>query len=115
MIPDLTSEPETYAEDDSRSIEWSASPPPRPPLQTENSGASFQSEPDVDEEEMDKEDMVAEEDDYARFMAQIKHRDLNEVRTEIDDEIRILHSQAKVSLRDSEEITQAMVSQIQVC
>lgn len=63
---------------------------------------------------MAREDMVAEEDDYARFMAQIKNRDLNEVRTEIDDEIRVLNSQNKVAMRDSDEITQAMIAQIQV-
>jgi DNA excision repair protein ERCC-5 len=114
--------------DDSRSIEWSESPPPtrppgkqpkhthRPALQTTTSASTLVSEPEPDEDEgdMNKQDMVDEEDDYARFMAQIKNRDLNEVRGEIDDEIRVLNSENKVAMRDSDEITQAMVAQIQV-
>jgi DNA excision repair protein ERCC-5 len=72
------------------------------------------SEPrDDDDDEMAPADMVNEEDDYARFLAQIKNRDLNEVREEIDDEIRVLNNQAKAAIRDSDEITQSMVSQIQ--
>ena len=105
-------------EEESRSIEWSRSASPaalsRPPLHTEQSGETIPSEVEDEDVDMDREDMVAEEDDYARFMAQIKNRDLNEVRTEIDDEIRVLHSQNKVAMRDSDEITQAMVGQIQV-
>ncbi|KAK4685349.1 DNA excision repair protein ERCC-5, partial [Tremellales sp. Uapishka_1] len=111
-----TASPEPESDhDDSRSIEWSKSPSPkpsRPPLAAEISTTSIQTEGENDDD-MDREDMVAEEDDYARFMAQIKNRDLNEVRTEIDDEIRILNNQNKVALRDSDEITQAMVAQIQ--
>ena len=105
--------------DDSRSIEWSRSPSPasRPPLQPEISTTSIQSEPEPEVDEDDgmrhAEDVVAEEDDYARFMAQIKNRDLNEVRTEIDDEIRILNSANKVAMRDSDEITASMIAQIQ--
>lgn len=102
-------------------LEWSRSPSPihrrRPPLAAEISVDSVQSEVEneveEDEGEMAPDDMVAEEDDYARFMAQIKNRDLNEVRTEIDDEIRVLNSANKVAMRDSDEITQAMIAQIQ--
>ncbi|ORY21108.1 hypothetical protein BCR39DRAFT_554229 [Naematelia encephala] len=103
--------------DDSRSIEWSRSPSPRavgrPPLQLEKSASSIPSEVEDDDVDMAPADMVEETDDYARFIASIKNRDLNEVRTEIDDEIRILNNQTKVALRDSDEITQAMVAQIQ--
>ena len=125
-------------EDDSRSIEWSRSPSPpparshhsatpssapqRPPLQPNQSVQSVDSTgsavaPDFDEGEdvdMNANDMVEEQDDYARFLANIKNRDLNEVRGEIDDEIRILNGQNKVAMRDSDEITLAMVAQIQV-
>lgn len=108
----------TEDEEDSCSIAWSRSPSSaalsRPPLQTEQSGEAIPSEVEDEEADMAREDMVAEEDDYARFMAQIKNRDLNEVRTEIDDEIRVLNSQNKVAMRDSDEITQAMIAQIQV-
>ena len=120
--------------DDSRSIEWSRSPssvgrsrsrhasgsagPQRPPLQANQSVDSVGSaEADFDEGEdvdMNANDMVEEQDDYARFLANIKNRDLNEVRGEIDDEIRILNGQNKVAMRDSDEITLAMIAQIQV-
>jgi DNA excision repair protein ERCC-5 len=105
-------------EDDDEPIEWSRSPSPtihrqRPPLNPEESTESIPFEAEEDGAGMDRADMVAEEDDYARFMAQIKNRNLDEVRGEIDDEIRILHNQAKVSLRDSDEISAAMVAQIQ--
>ncbi|KAK8864461.1 hypothetical protein IAR55_001710 [Kwoniella newhampshirensis] len=110
-------EEENQAEDadDSRSIEWSQSPPPipRPALQTTKSTSTIPSEVEDEDGDMGPGDMAAEEDDYARFMAQIKNRDLNEVRTEIDDEIRVLNSANKVAMRDSDEITQTMIMQIQ--
>ena len=103
--------------DDSRSIEWSKSPSPqrrkRPALEPAESGETIPLEVDEEDVDMNRDDMDAEEDDYARFMAQIKNRDLNEVRTEIDDEIRVLNNQNKVAMRDSDEITQSMISQIQ--
>lgn len=124
-------------EDDSRSIAWSRSPSPpphqsrgstsaapqRPPLEPNQSMQSVDSTgsaeaPDFGDEgedvDMNANDMVEEQDDYARFLANIKNRDLNEVRTEIDDEIRILNGQNKVAMRDSDEITLAMIAQIQV-
>ena len=115
---DLTDESEEE-NDDSRSIEWSPSPPreARPRLDTNPSGESLGADMSEgggeDDGDMNREDMNAEEDDYARFLSQIKDRDLNEVRGEIDDEIRVLNNQNKVAMRDSDEITQAMVSQIQ--
>ncbi|WVR07094.1 hypothetical protein IAU60_004133 [Kwoniella sp. DSM 27419] len=101
--------------DDSRSIEWSKSPEPvpRPALQPTDSATTIPSEVEDQDGDITTGDMAAEEDDYARFIAQIKSRDLNEVRTEIDDEIRVLNSANKVAMRDSDEITQAMIGQIQ--
>ncbi|WRT66434.1 uncharacterized protein IL334_003390 [Kwoniella shivajii] len=101
--------------DDSRSIEWSASPPPmpRPALQPTDSATTIPSEVEDQDGDITPGDMAAEEDDYARFIAQIKGRDLNEVRTEIDDEIRILNSENRNAMRDSDEITQTMIVQIQ--
>jgi len=104
--------------DDSRSIEWSRSPSPqlqkRPRLDPVESSETVAAEVvDTEDVDMNREDMDAEEDDYARFMAQIKNRDLNEVRGEIDDEIRVLNNQNKVAMRDSDEITQSMIAQIQ--
>jgi len=104
--------------DESRSIEWSRSPSPqrqkRPRLDPAESSETVAADAvDIEDVDMNRADMDAEEDDYARFMAQIKNRDLNEVRGEIDDEIRVLNNQNKVAMRDSDEITQSMVAQIQ--
>lgn len=114
--------------DDSRSLEWSRSPSPqrpnsRPRLEQGESTTSVGTDggpggdgQDQDQEDVDMNaaDMAEEQDDYARFLSSIKNRDLNEVRTEIDDEIRILNGQNKVAMRDSDEISLAMVAQIQV-
>jgi DNA excision repair protein ERCC-5 len=116
---DSNDEDEDNEEDEDDQIEWSKSPSPgpvsRPPLQPAQSGETIPSEVEDNDEDMAPAEMVAEQDDYARFMASIRNRDLNEVRGEIDDEIRVLNNQNKVAMRDSDEITQAMVAQIQVC
>lgn len=59
-------------------------------------------------------DLHAEEGEFARFLSQVKGRNLNDVRREIDDEIKILNEQKKAAMRDSGDITQQMVSQIMV-
>ncbi|EPQ52893.1 hypothetical protein GLOTRDRAFT_10815, partial [Gloeophyllum trabeum ATCC 11539] len=57
-------------------------------------------------------DPTAEEGEFARFISQVKGRDLNDVRNEIDAEIKALNEQRKIALRDSEDITHQMVAQI---
>ncbi|KAK7690662.1 hypothetical protein QCA50_005761 [Cerrena zonata] len=57
-------------------------------------------------------DPQAEEGEFVRFMSQVRGKDLDSVRREIDDEIRSLNQQRKVAMRDSEDITQQMISQI---
>ena len=59
-------------------------------------------------------DVQAEEGEFARFISQVKGKDLGSVRKEIDDEIKALNEQRKAAMRDSEDITQQMVSQIMV-
>lgn len=59
-------------------------------------------------------DADAEEGEFARFISQVKGRDLEDVRREIDDEIKSLHQQKKAAMRDAEDVTQQMVSQIMV-
>lgn len=59
-------------------------------------------------------DPVQEEGEFARFVSQVKGKDLDSVRKDIDEEIRILHQQRKVAMRDSEDVTQQMTSQIMV-
>ncbi|RXK36908.1 hypothetical protein M231_05810 [Tremella mesenterica] len=110
-------------EDEEDIIPWSRSPSPiRPLLQPEASNTSLQSlpseiEPDIEHDSdngaLHPDDIIAETDDYARFLSQIKNRDLAEVQTEIDDEIRVLHSAAKLAARDADEITAPMIAQIQ--
>ncbi|KAL5525958.1 hypothetical protein ACEPAG_7296 [Sanghuangporus baumii] len=50
--------------------------------------------------------------EFARFAAQVRGRDLDTVRAEIDDEIRLLRDQRKIAMRDAEDVNQAMVAQI---
>jgi DNA excision repair protein ERCC-5 len=57
-------------------------------------------------------DPHAEEGEFARFLSQVKGRNLNDVQKEIDDEIKVLNDQRKAAMRDSEDITQQMISQI---
>ena len=57
-------------------------------------------------------DPHAEEDEYTRFLSQMKGKDIDTVRREIDDEISELNKQKKSVMRDSEDITQQMISQI---
>jgi DNA excision repair protein ERCC-5 len=59
-------------------------------------------------------DPHAEEGEFARFISQVKGKDIDDVRREIDDEIKSLNQQKKADMRDSEDITQQMVSQIMV-
>ena len=59
-------------------------------------------------------DPHAEEGEFARFLSQVKGKDLDDVRREIDEEIKILNQQKKAAMRDSEDITQQMIAQIMV-
>ena len=62
-------------------------------------------------QEMDPE---AEEGGFANFMSQVQNRSVDTIRAEIDEELRVLHLQKKAAMRDSEDITQQMVGQIQM-
>jgi len=59
-------------------------------------------------------DLHAEEGEFARFLSQVKGKDLDDVRREIDEEIKTLNQQKKAAMRDSEDITQQMIAQIMV-
>lgn len=56
----------------------------------------------------------AEEGDFAQFVSQVKGRDIDDVRREIDEEIASLNNQRKNAMRDAEDINQQMVNQIMV-
>jgi DNA excision repair protein ERCC-5 len=59
-------------------------------------------------------DPHAEEGEFARFLSQVKGKDLDDVRREINEEIKTLNQQKKAAMRDSEDITQQMIAQIMV-
>ena len=59
-------------------------------------------------------DPHTEEGEYAHFISQVKGKNIDDVRREIDDEIKSLNQQKKAALRDSDDITQQMISQIMV-
>ena len=59
-------------------------------------------------------DVSKEEGEFARFVSQVKGKDISTVQKEIDEEIRTLNLQRKAALRDSEDVTQAMIAQIMV-
>lgn len=110
----VTPEARIPESDDESDIEWSRSPSPMlgtVPGSTDQ-GASAAVETWDAAEEMDPH---AEEGEFARFISQVKGKDLDAVRHEIDEEIRTLNQQKKAAIRDSEDITQQMISQIMVC
>ncbi|KAI0342772.1 PIN domain-like protein [Trametopsis cervina] len=57
-------------------------------------------------------DPQAEAGEYAQFMSQVRGKNLEDVRREIDEEIKALNQQRKIAMRDSEDVTQQMISQI---
>lgn len=95
-------------------IEWSRSPSPVLGTAPESADQEASAAAEIWDaaEEMDPH---AEEGEFARFISQVKGKDLDAVRHEIDEEIRTLNQQKKAAMRDSEDITQQMISQIMVC
>ena len=101
---------------DHSSIEWSRSPSPVGGLST-NDVSVVERQTDKEEswdaaQEMDPHQEAGE---FARFISQMKGKDFDTVKDEIDAEIRELNRQKKAAIRDSEDITQHMISQIMVC
>ncbi|KAH6913322.1 flap structure-specific endonuclease [Coprinopsis sp. MPI-PUGE-AT-0042] len=92
-----------------------ASRSPSPPLLTldDHSGKEDDKEhEEEEEEEYDAKDLHAEEGEFVKFVSQVKGRDLDAVRREIDEEIATLNQQRKNAMRDSEDVNQQMVNQI---
>ncbi|KAJ3793004.1 hypothetical protein GGU11DRAFT_801353 [Lentinula aff. detonsa] len=73
--------------------------PPTPPLE-EHWDAAHEMNLDV------------EEGDFAQFVSQVKGRNIDDVRREIDAEIVSLDQQRKNAMRDAEDVNQQMVTQI---
>lgn len=113
LEPALT--PDSEKSEEERVIsDWSRSPSPAAEslLATEAPQKASTIEDSWDAaQEMDPH---AEEGEFARFLSQVKGKDLDAVRHEIDEEIKTLNQQKKAAMRDSEDITQQMIAQIMV-
>ncbi|KAH9068359.1 hypothetical protein EDB83DRAFT_2586185 [Lactarius deliciosus] len=108
--------PDSEPSDEEKVIsDWSRSPSPVADTLSATETATSRA-PAVDDswdaaQEMDPH---AEEGEFARFLSQVKGKDLDDVRREIDEEIKTLNQQKKAAMRDSEDITQQMIAQIMV-
>ncbi|KAH7884449.1 hypothetical protein F5I97DRAFT_1812007 [Phlebopus sp. FC_14] len=99
--------------DEDSVIQWSRSPSPVSHFPKEGvSNGPRQAEKDESWDAAQEMDPHQEEGEFARFISQVKGRDLDAVRHEIDEEIKALNRQKKAAMRDSEDITQHMISQI---
>ncbi|KAI0264472.1 hypothetical protein BC834DRAFT_883267 [Gloeopeniophorella convolvens] len=108
--------PELDQSDEERPIsDWSRSPSPVADALPAPE-ASTSTAPAVDQswDAAQEMDAHAEEGEFARFLSQVKGKDLDDVRREIDDEIKTLNQQKKAAMRDSDDITQHMIAQIMV-
>ncbi|KAJ7650180.1 hypothetical protein FB45DRAFT_819314 [Roridomyces roridus] len=90
-------------------IDWSRSPSPL--LGQENQPRKASPIPE-DWDAAQEMDPAAEEGEFARFMSQVKGKDLSDVQREIDAEIKVLNEQKKAAMRDEGDINQQMISQI---
>ncbi|KAG8213306.1 hypothetical protein J3R82DRAFT_11785 [Butyriboletus roseoflavus] len=98
---------------DHSAIEWSRSPSPVGELSTNDvSAVERRAEKEESWDAAQEMDPHQEAGEFARFISQMKGKDLDTVRNEIDEEIRELNRQKKAAIRDSEDITQHMISQI---
>lgn len=98
--------------EDDEAVPWDRPPSPQP----DESGTKPTAVPSTADgwDAADEMDPHAEEGEFARFISQVRGKDIESVRKEIDDEIRELNQQRKAAMRDSEDITQQMISQIMV-
>lgn len=96
-------------------VEVSASPiepPVRQPQSPPRVDQAVEEEHTNDWDAAEEMDVDAEQDQFADFYSQIQDRSVDQIRSEIDAEIRSLQAQKKAAMRDSEDITQQMVGQI---
>jgi hypothetical protein len=89
--------------------DWSRSPSPsaHPPIPTSKKDK-------LDWDPAQEMDVEAEEGEFAEFLSQVKGKDLDIVREEIDAEIRQLNKEKRNAQRDSEGMDQQVVAQIMV-
>ena len=111
--PVLDHDPERSEEEHVIS-DWSRSPSPVADVLVTETPASNVTAVEESWDAAQEMDAHAEEGEFARFLSQVKGKDLDDVRREIDDEIMTLNLQKKAAMRDSEDITQQMIAQIMV-
>ncbi|KIM39948.1 hypothetical protein M413DRAFT_19658 [Hebeloma cylindrosporum] len=105
--PPVGNQDEGENENEERLFAWSRTPSPSLEIDGDHPSPPAEAWDAADEI-----DVHAEEGEFARFMSQMKGKNLEEVRSEIDDEIKGLNHQRKAAIRDSEDITQQMIAQI---
>ena len=139
FLPKRVEETAVEEDEDVPISDWSRSPSPRPRPPAGEAGPSAPAlaldssrgllDPDESFEklppgERDREhedfdaahemDIDAEAGEFARWMSQVKGRNLDDVRKEIEQEINGLRKEQKAAMRDSEDITGQMIAQIMV-
>ena len=139
ILPEYVDEKPDEGNEDAPISDWSRSPSPQPYPPAGEAGPStsvltldhsrglldpdesFEQVPpgeqDQEHEDFDaahEMDPDAEAGEFARWMSQVKGRNLDDVRKEIDQEINVLRKEKKAAMRDSEDITGQMVAQIMV-
>jgi DNA excision repair protein ERCC-5 len=106
--PPLTIQPLFSHNPEDDMIEWSRTPSPVPDSQ------SASATQDQEWDAANETDARVEEGEFARFISQVKGKGIDDVRKEIDDEINNLNRQRRAAMRDSEDLTQQMITQIMV-
>ncbi|THH13045.1 hypothetical protein EW146_g7122, partial [Bondarzewia mesenterica] len=106
-----------FGSDEEAFTDWSRSPSPVQGRSLADDGGSESQRSRRADENWDaaqEMDPNAEEGEFARFVSQVKGKDIDAVRREIDEEIKTLNQQKKTAMRDSEDVTQHMISQIMI-
>ncbi|TFK70339.1 PIN domain-like protein [Pluteus cervinus] len=110
VADEMIVQPSIEEDEEDEPIPWSRSPSPSGRQDIDPHEVSAAKPQDWDAaQEMD---VQAEEGEFARFLSQVKGKNLDEVQREIDDEIKYLNEQRKAAMRDSEDITKQMINQI---
>jgi hypothetical protein len=65
------------------------------------------------DEEIPKQ-LTEEESEFARFLSELKKKDLNSVQLELNTEVQRLNEQRRREKRDADSVTQTMISECQV-
>lgn len=65
------------------------------------------------EQEQEQEQIEAEKDDFARFVSQLSHKNLNTVQQELDDEVKQLNKQFRKQKGQADDVTQQMAKDCQ--